>query len=89
MYRHILTMNIMNCELNLVECAYKLWDVYNSWNQSMKKPEKKEEEKIKADVSRLSHRAKLELLATESPELLELIDDYKAKVRQGTCVTFL
>ena len=56
--------------------------------QPVAKPEKKEQEKITTDVSRLSHRAKLELLQKESPELLDLIDDYKTKVHLRTLVHF-
>lgn len=38
-----------------------------------------EEEKIDVNLSKLSKREKLKLLTEESPELLELVDDFKCK----------
>ncbi len=38
------------------------------------------EQKVEKDLSALSKKEKLKLLKKESPELLELIDDYNAKV---------
>lgn len=38
-----------------------------------------EEEKIDVNLSRLSKREKLKLLNEESPELLELVEDFKCK----------
>ncbi|XP_064162070.1 something about silencing protein 10 [Anguilla rostrata] len=45
------------------------------------KPSQKEE-KIVKDLEKMSHKEKLKLLKKESPELLELIQDFKAKLAE-------
>lgn len=44
------------------------------------KPVEKEERIVK-DLKQMSQKEKMKLLKKESPELLELIQDFKAKVR--------
>lgn len=44
------------------------------------KPVEKQE-KIVKDLKQMSQKEKMKLLKKESPELLELIQDFKAKVR--------
>lgn len=39
------------------------------------------EERIVKDLKQMSHKEKMKLLKEESPELLELIQDFKAKVK--------
>lgn len=39
-----------------------------------------EKENIVKDLKQMSHKEKMKLLKKESPELLELIQDFKAKV---------
>lgn len=48
------------------------------------KDEKKttEKERIVKDLKQMSQKEKMKLLKKESPELLELIQDFKAKVKQ-------
>lgn len=46
--------------------------------------EVKKEERIVKDLKTLSQKEKLKLLKKESPELLELIQDFKAKVEACT-----
>ncbi|KAJ8259094.1 hypothetical protein COCON_G00181060 [Conger conger] len=41
-----------------------------------------EEEKIVKDLEKMSHKEKLKLLKKESPELLEVIQDFKAKLAE-------
>ncbi|XP_006815322.1 something about silencing protein 10-like isoform X2 [Saccoglossus kowalevskii] len=48
----------------------------------VKKTDKNEQEKVIKDLTKLAKREKLELLKKESPELLELIDDFKIKLRE-------
>ncbi|XP_077998552.1 something about silencing protein 10-like isoform X1 [Glandiceps talaboti] len=43
---------------------------------------KEEQEKVIKDLTKLSKREKLELLKKESPELLELIEDFKSKLKE-------
>lgn len=40
------------------------------------------EERIVKDLKQMSQKEKMKLLKEESPELLELIQDFKAKVKQ-------
>lgn len=40
------------------------------------------EERIVKDLKQMSQKEKMKLLKKESPELLELIQDFKAKVRR-------
>lgn len=47
-----------------------------------KSAEPEEAEKIKKDLSKLSKREKLQLLKKDSPELLDLIEDYKTKMSE-------
>ena len=59
---------------------YILPNVNILWLQESDKvvqPKSSEQEKITVDLSQLSKRGKLDLLKKESPELLELIDDFK------------
>ena len=42
------------------------------------------EERIVKDLKQMSQKEKMKLLKKESPELLELIQDFKAKVKE-TC----
>lgn len=49
-----------------------------------KKDEKKtveKEERIVKDLKQMSQKERMKLLKKESPELLELIQDFKAKVK--------
>ena len=39
-----------------------------------------QEEKVQQDLSQLTRKEKLDLVRKESPELLELVEDYKVKV---------
>lgn len=41
------------------------------------------EERIVKDLKQMSQKEKMKLLKKESPELLELIQDFKAKVRHS------
>lgn len=41
-----------------------------------------EEKRIVKDLKQMSQKEKMKLLKKESPELLELIQDFKTKVRQ-------
>ncbi|XP_022258271.1 something about silencing protein 10-like, partial [Limulus polyphemus] len=56
------------------------------WFLPQKKEEGKEkkavEEKITRDLSKLSKREKLELLKQESPELLDLVEDFQLQMRE-------
>ncbi|KAJ8359325.1 hypothetical protein SKAU_G00158500 [Synaphobranchus kaupii] len=49
-------------------------------SEAGKPPQK--EEKIVKDLEKMSHKEKLKLLKKESPELLELIQDFKAKLAE-------
>ncbi|KAJ8260033.1 hypothetical protein GJAV_G00176320 [Gymnothorax javanicus] len=49
--------------------------------EEAEKPSQKEE-KIMKDLEKMSHKEKLKLLKKESPELLELIQDFKAKLTE-------
>lgn len=40
------------------------------------------EERIVKDLKQMTQKEKMKLLKEESPELLELIQDFKAKVKQ-------
>ncbi|GCB70620.1 hypothetical protein scyTo_0005726 [Scyliorhinus torazame] len=48
--------------------------------EAEKEPEK--DLKIKKDLKKMSHKEKMKLLKKESPELLELIQDFKAKLAE-------
>lgn len=41
------------------------------------------QERIEKDLKQMSHKEKMKLLKKESPELLELIQDFKAKVNSA------
>ncbi|KAI1890482.1 hypothetical protein AGOR_G00154160 [Albula goreensis] len=49
--------------------------------EEVEKPQQKEE-KIVKDLEKMSHKEKLKLLKKESPELLELIQDFKTKLAE-------
>lgn len=51
--------------------------------------EVEKEERIVKDLKTLSQKEKLKLLKKESPELLELIQDFKAKVEAYVAKDFL
>ncbi|RXM91988.1 Something about silencing protein 10 [Acipenser ruthenus] len=51
---------------------------FSTEQEAAKKPEK--EELIVKDLEKMSHKEKMKLLKKESPELLELIQDFKDKV---------
>lgn len=50
--------------------------------------EKASEEIVKTDISKLSRRQKLQILEKESPELFNLIDDYKSISMQFSAIMF-
>ncbi|XP_064641905.1 something about silencing protein 10-like [Lineus longissimus] len=55
-------------------------DILRPVDVTSKSDEIKEKEKIKKDLSKLSKKEKLQLLKKESPELLDLIADYKLRM---------
>uniref|UniRef100_A0A4W3JSS9 UTP3 small subunit processome component n=1 Tax=Callorhinchus milii TaxID=7868 RepID=A0A4W3JSS9_CALMI len=64
---------------NLTEEDFGL-DLIQTFSQPQKQQEAGTEQKIQKDLKQMSVKEKMKLLKNESPELLELIQDFKAKV---------
>lgn len=66
--------------ITLIECCYCFKKQFAVEEKDENKSAEKEERIVK-DLKQMSQKEKMKLLKDESPELLELIQDFKAKVK--------